>query len=64
MTTIENWFKSLPPFTKHYFVAVCVTSTLTTLKLLSPWKLVLDIHKSIVYLQVWRLATCFIYFGD
>lgn len=63
MTTIDAWFKSLPPFTKYYFCASVLTSTVITFKLLSSYLLILDFPSVIHELEIWRPLTCFIFFG-
>jgi len=63
MATPEEWFKNLPVVTKYYFVAAVATTTLISLGLVNPIYLYLDFDLVFRKFQIWRLITCFMFFG-
>jgi len=64
MTSVEEWFKNLPPITKHYFVTAVGTTILTSLGVFSPMLLILNFDLIFYKFQIWRLITCFFFFGN
>jgi Derlin-2/3 len=63
MSSPEQWFKALPVVTKYYFVTAVATTCLTSLGVISPALLFLDFDKVFYKFEIWRLVTCFIFFG-
>lgn len=63
MSIVQDWFKSLPKFTRCYFASSLTISTLVTFGLLNFRDLYLDIFE-VYNLEVWRLFTSFIFFGE
>jgi Derlin-2/3 len=61
--TIEEYFYSLPPFTKSYLIAILSTLFVTTFGIISPKHLYLDFEYVFRQFQIWRLFTCFLYLG-
>jgi len=59
----EEWFRSLPPLTKGILVAAVSTTVLTSIGIVSPASLYLDLYLIISKFQIWRLITPFIFFG-
>lgn len=59
----EDWFKSLPAITKSYFVAAVGTTLLISIGAISPKLLYLDFDLVFSHFQVWRIITCFFFFG-
>jgi len=64
MASPEEWFKSLPPVTKHYFVIAVGSTVLTSFGVFSPYLLFLDFNLIFYKFQIWRLITCFFFFGN
>jgi Derlin-2/3 len=63
MSTPEEWYKSLPVVTRYYFTIAFSATVLTTLGVIPPYYLYLDWNLVIQRFQIWRLITCFLYFG-
>jgi Derlin-2/3 len=61
--TPEAWFKSMPVHTKAYFVAAMGCTLLVTLGALNPVYIYLDFDLVFRKFQLWRLVTCFVFFG-
>lgn len=61
--TPEEWFKSLPVITKTYFILAVGTTVLVSFGIISPYSLFLDWDKVIYKFHIWRLFTCFLFFG-
>merc|ERR1711964_257052 len=59
----EEWFNSLPKITKTYLVAAVGTTWAITFKLVNPKLLLFDAGAVFHDFQVWRLLTCFLFFG-
>jgi len=63
MATPEQWFRSMPVLTKSYFCAAVATTTAVSFGLLDFRYLYLDFDLVFRHFQIWRLLTCFIFFG-
>jgi len=63
MATPEQWFKTMPIITKTWFVTSLVATALISFQFMSPWWLYLDLDLVFRKFQLWRLVTCFIFFG-
>lgn len=61
--TPEAWFKALPPITKAYFCAAVGSTLLCTIGVINPMQLYLDFELTFKKFQLWRLLTCFCFFG-
>lgn len=59
----EEWYRSLPLITKIYFTTAVATTCLTSFGVLSPQLLYLNFELVFKKFQIWRLLTCFIFFG-
>eukprot|EP00742_Colponemidia_sp_Colp-10_P000634 GILJ01000692.1.p1 GENE.GILJ01000692.1~~GILJ01000692.1.p1 ORF type:complete len:258 (-),score=34.19 GILJ01000692.1:113-844(-) len=59
----EEWYKSLPPFTKVYGTAVFATTAAISFGLIDPRYLILDTDAVFRHFEIWRLVTCFFVFG-
>jgi Derlin-2/3 len=64
MSSPEEWFRELPVVTKYYFCAAVLSTMATSFGLLNPYYLILDFNLVFSRFQVWRLLTCFIWFGN
>jgi len=63
MADVETWFKTMPILTKTYFVTAVATTVLVSFNMLAVQWLYLDFDFVFRNFQVWRLLTCFIFFG-
>lgn len=63
MSTPEEWFKSLPPVTRTYFIAALATTLLVQFHVISARLLYLDFELILYKFNFWRLITCFLFFG-
>ena len=85
MVQIEEWWNTMPPITKAYFVAALGSTLAVQANVISPYALYLDFdlvvsklevrHPSLnsstpsrllsacSFAQIWRLVTCFCFFG-
>ena len=63
MATPEEWFNSIPPVTRTWFVLALGTTCLATVKMLSPMSIVFIPEMILERYEVWRLFTCFFFFG-
>jgi len=63
MASPEAWFKSLPVITKTYFISVVATTLLCFFGVISPMLLYFDFNLVIFKFQIWRILTCFMFFG-
>lgn len=61
--TPEAWFKAMGVHTKTYFVLAMLTTLGATMGFVSPAWLYLDFDLVFKKFQLWRLFTCFIFFG-
>ncbi|KAI8577673.1 hypothetical protein K450DRAFT_251204 [Umbelopsis ramanniana AG] len=62
-TPLETWFYEIPPITRAYVTAACLTSLAVQLELVHPIKLWLDYDRILYGNEWWRLITNFLYFG-
>ena len=65
MSSPDEWFRSIPPVTKSYFVASAITTIGLTIGVFpfNPTYFYLDYTSVFKKFQLWRLLTNFIYFG-
>jgi len=63
MTTPEEWYKSLPPITRTYFSIAAISTVLSSLWMLNAGWLQLSFPLIFGKFQIWRLLTCFAFFG-
>mmetsp|Transcript_9459 Transcript_9459/g.18226 ORF Transcript_9459/g.18226 Transcript_9459/m.18226 type:complete len:228 (+) Transcript_9459:5054-5737(+) len=63
MSSIEDWFKSLPPFTRYYLVGALATTTLATFGILDLYLIYYDLERILGHFEVWRLLSNFLFFG-
>jgi len=63
MSSPQDWFKALPPFTRYYFATALATTIGATLGIITPNWIVLDFPSLFYRFHIWRPITCFIYFG-
>lgn len=63
MSSVEDWFKSIPPFTRYYLVTALASTILVSIGLLDIFYLYLDLDAVVKHLHVWRLLTSFVFFG-
>lgn len=61
MSTLEEFYRSIPPVTRTYVTLSVLTTAACALELASPLKLYLSWAR--VPAQPWRLLTAFLYFG-
>ncbi|KAI9307080.1 derlin-3-like protein [Cunninghamella echinulata] len=61
-TPIETWYTEIPPITRIYVTAACLTSLAIQLGIIHPLQLWLN-FESVLNGQWWRLITNFLYFG-
>ena len=59
----EEWDRSLPKITRGYLTAALVTTVSVQLELVTPYLIYLDFDALIGKLEIWRLATNFLFFG-
>ena len=59
----EEWYRSLPPITRGYLTVAFASTLAVQLQLLSPVYLYLDFGSTFRQLELWRLGTCFCFFG-
>ena len=59
----EEWYRSLPTITRGYLTAALATTVLVQLDFISPVLLFLNYEAIFGSLEVWRLATNFLFFG-
>jgi Derlin-2/3 len=59
----QAWFQSLPLITQSWFGASLIVNVATTLDVLSPDDLLFDWHRIYDNLELWRIATSFLYGG-
>lgn len=52
-----------PPVTRCYLIASTTLMALCSLELLSPFQLYLNWHLVLTQFQLWRIFTCFLFFG-
>lgn len=60
---IEQIFFGIPPITRYYLLAISCVSIATTFELLSPLSLYLNWRLILEEGEVWRLVSCFVFFG-
>eukprot|EP01012_Entosiphon_sulcatum_P025802 TRINITY_DN31179_c0_g1_i1.p1 TRINITY_DN31179_c0_g1~~TRINITY_DN31179_c0_g1_i1.p1 ORF type:complete len:264 (-),score=36.48 TRINITY_DN31179_c0_g1_i1:24-788(-) len=60
---VKDWWQALPPVTRTLISFVFAETLLSTLSLVSPRLLLLQWPPISQQLQVWRLGTCFFFFG-
>ncbi|KAI8143063.1 Der1-like family-domain-containing protein [Fennellomyces sp. T-0311] len=60
---IETWYTDIPPITRIYITASCLTSLAVQLGFVHPLQLWLNYDRIIHGYQWWRLLTNFLYFG-
>lgn len=63
MSSVEEYYRSLPPITKCYLVSSLATTVLVTFQLINPAHLYLDWSLIIHKFQIWRLLTNLLFFG-
>ena len=61
--SIEEWFKELPPISRGWLVSALLSTVAVVLGFASPVQLYLDWNLVINKFQIWRLMTCYIFFG-
>lgn len=61
--TVQEWYATLPAFTRYYFTAVVAITLLTTLGVIPVQYLLLEWGAVFGNFQIWRLVTCFLFFG-
>lgn len=61
--SIEEWFKELPPISRGWLVSALLSTVAVVLGFASPVQLYLDWTLVINKFQIWRLMTCYIFFG-
>mmetsp|Transcript_57867 Transcript_57867/g.66046 ORF Transcript_57867/g.66046 Transcript_57867/m.66046 type:complete len:229 (+) Transcript_57867:115-801(+) len=59
----SSWYNSLPVFTKYYMTSAFVTAVCSNFKVISPMYLFVTGEYIFKHLQLWRLATNYIFFG-
>jgi len=64
MATIEAWFKQIPVVTRVYVSLSVVTTAACALELISPLNLYLNFKLVREKMEVWRLLTNFLFFGN
>ena len=61
--SIQEWFEELPPVSRGWLVAALLSTVAVVLGFASPVQLYLDWGLIVNKFQIWRLATCFMFFG-
>lgn len=61
--SIEQWYHNMPRITKMWFQGVALMTVLVTAKMVSPYALILNFEAVISQFQIWRLLSCFLFFG-
>ena len=61
--SLEEQFNAIPKITRCYIVLAVATTACVSLGFLSPMQLYLDFGLIWNKFQIWRLFTCFIFFG-
>jgi Derlin-2/3 len=59
----EQWFRSLPIVTQYWFGAVVTVTLAANFGVVSPSQLVWSWAEIVQKVQLWRVATCFLYMG-
>lgn len=60
---IEAWYFDIPPVTRTYVTLCFATTTACALEIISPLTLYFNARAISTRMQLWRLATNFLYFG-
>ncbi|CAJ1352166.1 unnamed protein product [Effrenium voratum] len=60
---LQQNFRHMPPVTRALVLAAVLTMALCSLDVVSPFTLYLNWQLIIYELQLWRLVTCFLFFG-
>jgi Derlin-2/3 len=60
----EEWYRSLPIITRGYLTGAFATTILCQLEFIQPQLLILDFGALVGSLEVWRLFTNFLFFGN
>ena len=63
MEQVDLFFTQVPPVTRVYLVSATVLMALCTLEVISPFSLYMNWQLVFAHGQVWRLLTCFLFFG-
>jgi len=63
MSSPEDWYRSLPKVTRGYLTTALAATICVQLELVSPFLLHLDFDRILQQLEIWRLATNFVFFG-
>ena len=61
--SIQEWFAALPPVTRGWLVSALFSTSAVVLGFASPVQLYLDWGLVVQKFQIWRLMTCYIFFG-
>ncbi|OXB71091.1 UNVERIFIED_CONTAM: hypothetical protein H355_016809 [Colinus virginianus] len=64
MAQFDLFFTYLPPVTRLYLFSATTLMLLCTLDVLSPFSLYMNAHFAFHRWQVWRVVTCFLFFGN
>lgn len=64
MPQLEDIVASVPPITRCYLLSAIALMCLCSLDILSPFHLYLNWSLVFKKFQVWRLVSCFLFFGD
>eukprot|EP00011_Vannellida_sp_DIVA3-517-6-12_P008099 CAMPEP_0114632428 /NCGR_PEP_ID=MMETSP0168-20121206/14930_1 /TAXON_ID=95228 ORGANISM="Vannella sp., Strain DIVA3 517/6/12" /NCGR_SAMPLE_ID=MMETSP0168 /ASSEMBLY_ACC=CAM_ASM_000044 /LENGTH=217 /DNA_ID=CAMNT_0001844039 /DNA_START=28 /DNA_END=681 /DNA_ORIENTATION=+ len=59
----EQWYRSIPPITRAYATACVVTTLAAHLDIIGPLALYLNVYSVYYQWELWRLVTCFLWFG-
>ena len=63
MSSPEEWYRSLPPVTRYYATLAFAATALFQAQILDARLLILDVDAVVTNLELWRLATNFLFFG-
>lgn len=61
--TLEEWWRDMPKVTKAMMVSVVATTVALMLNIVTIDMLYLDMNLVVKKFQVWRIVTCFTFFG-
>lgn len=63
MEQVDLFFTHIPPVTRVCLVSSTLLMALCTLEIISPFSLYMNWQLVFTHGQVWRLITCFLFFG-
>jgi hypothetical protein len=60
---IESFLRQIPPFTKYFMGLLIINTCIVSLGVVSAYSLLMDFNLFFTRFQIWRLFTCFTFYG-